>query len=79
MNSTPHLIEQLVRQRILILDGAMGTMIQRYKLGESDYRGDRFRDHPKDLKGNNELLQLTRPDVLREIHAAYLAAGADII
>ena len=57
----------------------MGTMIQRYKLAEADYRGERFKDHPKDLKGNNELLQFTRPDVMREIHAAYLAAGADII
>jgi len=69
----------LLQQRIVILDGAMGTMIQRYKLGEADYRGERFKDHPKDLKGNNELLQFTRPDVIREIHAAYLAAGADII
>ncbi len=69
----------LLAQRIVIIDGAMGTMIQRYKLGEADYRGERFKGHAKDLKGNNELLQLTRPDVLREIHAAYLAAGADII
>ncbi len=69
----------LLAQRIMIIDGAMGTMIQRYKLGEADYRGERFKGHAKDLKGNNELLQLTRPDVLREIHAAYLAAGADII
>ncbi len=69
----------LLARRIAIIDGAMGTMIQRYKLGEADYRGQRFVDHPKDLKGNNELLQLTRPEVLREIHAAYLAAGADII
>jgi 5-methyltetrahydrofolate--homocysteine methyltransferase len=69
----------LLAQRIVILDGAMGTMIQRYKLAEADYRGERFKDHPKDLKGNNELLQLTRPDVLREIHDAYLAAGADIL
>jgi 5-methyltetrahydrofolate--homocysteine methyltransferase len=69
----------LLRQRIVILDGAMGTAIQRYKLGEADYRGTRFADHPKDLKGNNELLQFTRPDVIRGIHEAYLAAGADII
>ena len=69
----------LLAQRIVIIDGAMGTMIQRYKLGDADYRGARFQDHPKDMKGNNEMLQLTRPDVLREIHAAYLAAGADII
>ncbi len=69
----------LLKQRIVIIDGAMGTMIQRYKLGEADYRGARFEDHKKDLKGNNELLQFTRPDVLREIHDQYLAAGADII
>jgi len=69
----------LLARRIAVIDGAMGTMIQRYKLGEADYRGQRFVDHPKDLKGNNELLQLTQPEVLREIHAAYLAAGADII
>jgi len=72
-------LPQLLRQRIVIIDGAMGTMIQRYKLSEADYRGERFKDHPKDLKGNNELLQFTRPDVLREIHEAYLAAGADLI
>ena len=69
----------ILQQRIAILDGAMGTMIQRYKLTEADYRGERFKDHPKDLKGNNELLQFTRPDVIREIHDQYLAAGADII
>jgi len=69
----------LLARRIVIIDGAMGTMIQRYRLGEADYRGERFKNHAKDLKGNNEVLQLTRPDMLREIHAAYLAAGADII
>src|SRR6478609_2004757 len=69
----------ILQQRIVILDGAMGTMIQRYKLGEADYRGTRFADHPKDLKGNNELLQLVKPEVLREIHSQYLAAGADVI
>ena len=69
----------LLKQRIAIIDGAMGTMIQRYKLGEADFRGERFKDHKKDLKGNNELLQLMRPDLLRQIHDAYLAAGADII
>lgn len=69
----------IMKNRIVILDGAMGTMIQRYKLGEADYRGTRFADHPKDLKGNNELLQFTRPDVIREIHEQYLAAGADLI
>jgi 5-methyltetrahydrofolate--homocysteine methyltransferase len=69
----------LLKQRIAIIDGAMGTMIQRYKLGEADFRGQRFADHKKDLKGNNELLQLMRPDLLRQIHDQYLAAGADIV
>ena len=69
----------LIQQRILVLDGAMGTMIQRHSLGEADYRGERFRDHPKDLKGNNDLLLLTKPEVIRGIHAEYLAAGADIL
>ncbi|HJV59961.1 MAG TPA: homocysteine S-methyltransferase family protein [Albitalea sp.] len=72
-------LPEILQQRIVILDGAMGTMIQRYKLGEADFRGERFKDHPKDLKGNNDLLPLTRADVIREIHAQYLAAGADII
>jgi 5-methyltetrahydrofolate--homocysteine methyltransferase len=72
-------LPEIMRQRIVILDGAMGTMIQRYGLGEADYRGDRLRDHPRDVKGNNELLQFTRPDVIREIHEQYLSAGADII
>ncbi|MFN7757069.1 MAG: homocysteine S-methyltransferase family protein, partial [Betaproteobacteria bacterium] len=72
-------LRALLRSRILILDGAMGTMIQRYKLKEEDFRGARFRDHPVDLKGNNELLQLVRPEVIREIHEQYLAAGADLI
>ena len=67
------------KQRILILDGAMGTMIQRYKLDEADYRGERFKDYARDLKGNNELLSLTQPQIIREIHEQYLAAGADII
>ena len=69
----------LLEKRILILDGAMGTMIQRYKLSEADYRGPRFKDHPKDLKGNNDMLQLTKPEVIEEIHEQYLLAGADII
>ena len=69
----------LLARRIAILDGAMGTMIQRFRLTEADYRGERFRDHPKDLKNNGELLSLTRPDVIRDIHEGYLAAGADII
>ncbi|OZI31770.1 methionine synthase [Bordetella genomosp. 10] len=66
-------------ERILILDGAMGTMIQRYKLTEADFRGQRFAGHGKDLKGDNELLSLTRPDVISEIHRQYLEAGADVI
>ncbi len=73
------LLRSLLDQRILILDGAMGTMIQQHKLGETDFRGARFADHDKDLKGNNDLLLLTRPEVIRTIHAEYLAAGADII
>ena len=69
----------LLAQRILIIDGAMGTLIQRHRLTEADFRGERWRDHPKDLKGNNDLLVLTRPDIVRAIHDAYLAAGADIV
>ena len=72
-------LPETLKQRIVILDGAMGTMIQRFKLTEADYRGERFRDFPKDVKGNNELLSLTRPDVIRDIHEGYLAAGADLI
>lgn len=66
-------------KRIMILDGAMGTMIQRYKLSEADFRGERFVDHGKDIKGNNEILSLTRPEVIREIHEQYLQAGSDVI
>ncbi|MGH7808410.1 MAG: homocysteine S-methyltransferase family protein, partial [Thermodesulfobacteriota bacterium] len=73
------ILRQLLEERILFLDGAMGTMIQRYKLDESDFRGDRFKKHPKDLKGNNDLLNLTRPDIIAGIHRKYLEAGADII
>ncbi|HEX5688141.1 MAG TPA: homocysteine S-methyltransferase family protein [Ideonella sp.] len=69
----------ILAQRIAIIDGAMGTMIQRYKLGEADFRNESLKDHPKDLKGNNDLLVLTRPDVIQEIHEQYLAAGADLI
>jgi len=72
-------ITKITGERILFLDGAMGTMIQRYKLTEADYRGERFADWTSDLKGNNDLLTLTRPHVIREIHDAYLEAGADII
>lgn len=72
-------LERLLDERILIMDGAMGSMLQRYELTEADFRGDRFADHPADLKGNSDLLCLTRPDIVREIHAAYLDAGADLI
>jgi 5-methyltetrahydrofolate--homocysteine methyltransferase len=72
-------LSDLLRQRIMVLDGAMGTMIQRFKLSESQYRGDRFNNLNKDIKGNNELLSLTRPDVITDIHERYLAAGADMI
>ncbi|MFS8972910.1 homocysteine S-methyltransferase family protein [Cupriavidus necator] len=72
-------LPRLLQDRILILDGAMGTMIQRYKLTEADYRGERFAEHKVDVKGNNELLLLTRPQVISEIHEQYLAAGADLI
>ncbi len=72
-------LRSLLARRILILDGAMGTMIQRYKLGEAEYRGARFAEIDRDIKGNNELLSLTRPQVIGEIHAQYLAAGADLI
>jgi 5-methyltetrahydrofolate--homocysteine methyltransferase len=72
-------IRALLNQRILIIDGAMGTMIQRYRLSEADYRGERFKDWASDLKGNNDLLCLTQPDIIREIHGHYLEAGADII
>ncbi len=77
--TTTHPIYDLLNERILVLDGAMGTMIQRYRLSEADFRGSRFQDHPRELKGFNDLLCLTRPTVIREIHEEYLAAGADII
>ena len=72
-------LKEAAKHRILILDGAMGTMIQRYKLDEAGYRGMRFKDHPRDLKGNNDLLVLSQPKIISEIHNAYLAAGADIV
>jgi len=72
-------LRDLLARRILILDGAMGTMIQRYRLSEADFRGTRFAQHRRDLRGNNELLQLTAPHIVREIHEQYLAAGADIV
>jgi len=72
-------IKEELQKRILVIDGAMGTMIQRYQLTEKDFRGERFKDHPSDLQGNNDLLNITRPDVIKAIHAEYLDAGADII
>ncbi|MDT8393907.1 MAG: methionine synthase [Bacteroidales bacterium] len=72
-------IRSLLPERVLVLDGAMGTMVQRYGLTEKDFRGERFAGHPRDLKGNNDILSITQPDIIREIHEAYLQAGADII
>ena len=81
MNQPAHAarLESLLAERILLLDGAMGTMIQREKLSEAQYRGERFRDWPSEVRGNNDLLSLTQPDLIRRIHCDYLAAGADII
>src|SRR2546428_1234422 len=81
MSVPPHAarLEALLAERILLLDGAMGTMIQRARLAEEDYRGQRFRDWGRELKGNNDLLSLTQPALVRDIHAQYLQAGADII
>jgi len=76
MNST---IQQELEKRVLVIDGAMGTMIQQYKLEEKDYRGKRFADWHKDLKGNNDLLSITQPNIIKAIHKEYLKAGADII
>ena len=72
-------IVDLLAKKIVILDGAMGTMIQRFKLQEEDYRGDLLRDHPASLKNNNDVLCLTRPEIIRQVHLEYLEAGADII
>ena len=72
-------LETLVKERILVLDGAMGSMLQQYKLSEADYRGERFKDFHRDLKGNNDLLVLTKPEIIKEVHRNYLLAGADII
>src|SRR5258706_15750187 len=72
-------LHDALKQRILVLDGAMGTMIQRHRLTEAHYRGERFRDYGRDLRGNNDLLSITRPEVIREIHRQYLDAGADIL
>src|SRR5258705_192063 len=72
-------LQKLLQERIVIIDGAMGTMIQTYKLEEAAYRGDRFGSWKRDLKGNNDLLNVTRPQIIEEIHRKYLEAGADII
>lgn len=78
MNGNKSIYEE-ISKRVLLLDGAMGTMIQRYKLTEADFRGERFKNHPCDLKGNNDLLSITRPDIIEKIHAEYFEAGSDIV
>ena len=78
-NPSAATLTKALEQRILIIDGAMGTMIQERALTEADYRGERFIHHASDLKGNNDLLSLTRPEVISNIHETYLAAGADLI
>ena len=72
-------LKDLLKERIVIMDGAMGTMIQQEKLEEQDFRGDHFRNHAKELKGNNDLLCMTRPDIIRKIHQSYFDAGSDIV
>ena len=72
-------LNKAAKERILVIDGAMGTMIQRFKLGEADYRGKRFVNHSFDLKGNNELLSITQPNIIKDIHRQYFEAGADIV
>lgn len=79
MTTASHQIRSLLEQKILILDGGMGTMLQSYKLSEADFRGERFANHPCDVKGNNDLLSLTQPQIIRDIHRAYFEAGADIV
>ncbi|MEX1111788.1 MAG: homocysteine S-methyltransferase family protein, partial [Chthoniobacterales bacterium] len=76
---TAQALQALLAERIVYLDGAMGTMIQQHKLDEAAYRGERFKDWPSDIKGNNDLLVLTQPDIIRGIHADYIAAGSDLI
>ena len=73
----PH-IREVLKKRILVLDGAMGSLIQEYKLSDADYRGEKFRDFPHEVKGNNDMLSITKPEVIKEIHAKYFEAGADI-
>ena len=72
-------IQEEIKKRILVLDGAMGTMLQRYKFEEEDFRGDRFKDFPHPLKGNNDLLSITQPEAVKSVHRAYFEAGADIV
>ena len=72
-------LTKILNERILTLDGAMGTMIQRYMLTEEDFRGERFKNHPCNIKGNNDILSLTQPEIIKSIHKEYLEAGADII
>ncbi|HSW54238.1 MAG TPA: methionine synthase [Ignavibacteriaceae bacterium] len=79
MKLTVETFKEILKDRILVLDGAMGTMIQRHKLSEKDFRGERFKDHPHDLKGNNDLLSITQPEIIKAIHRAYFEAGADIV
>ncbi|MBL4606575.1 MAG: homocysteine S-methyltransferase family protein, partial [Pseudomonadales bacterium] len=81
MNRTDRIkaLHQALQERILFLDGAMGTMIQGYKLEEADYRGERFTEHSCDVKGNNDLLSITQPNIIQDIHEAYLDAGSDIL
>ena len=78
MSNTLDNLKNILQNRILVLDGAMGTMIQRHKLTEDDFRGERFKDHSHDLKGNNDLLNITQPEIIKNIHLAYLEADADI-
>ena len=79
MKSTLDKLKEILKERILVLDGAMGTMIQHHKLEEKDFRGEKFKNHSSDLKGNNDLLSITQPEIIKNIHLAYLEAGADII
>src|SRR5262245_37439106 len=72
-------LPSMLRERILVLDGAMGTLLQRHGFTEADWRGTRFADHPRDLRGDSDVLSLTQPDAIRDVHRAYFAAGADIV
>ena len=79
MSDTYKIIENLLRQRILLLDGSMGVLVQGFKLKEEEFRGEKFKNHPVDLRGNIDVLVLSKPDLIKDIHHKYLAAGADII